>query len=255
MHPDQQFDDQNLMRAEAILLAHEVARDYFQGELYDRHNNRLQGMTLERQAGDVLDLDEVTVGRLFMIPDGSIVWALKVGENADAPAGLDIQSSNPFLAEDETNSVIAFRDEIGPAMWLDALYIRRLMLTHNAPERLATVSFGLMAITAYRLGFQHISLFAAGMGPLEPNDPDSFIGYDVWPKFGFDAPVIPAELNRFPIRELDSAHTVQEVIAAAPGWWAAHGTGRRMQFDLTAGSRSWNVLLNYLYEALQEQQP
>lgn len=50
MNPGQQFDDQNLMRAEAILLAHEVARDYFQGELYDRHNNRLQGMTLERQA-------------------------------------------------------------------------------------------------------------------------------------------------------------------------------------------------------------
>lgn len=108
----------------------------------------------------MLDLDEATVGRLFMIPDGSIVWALKVGENADTPAGLDVQSTNPFLAEDETNSVIAFRDEIGPAMWLDALYIRRL-----------------------------------------------------------------------------------------------NGTGRRMQFDLTAGSRSWIILLNYLYEALQEQKP
>ncbi|WP_070269411.1 hypothetical protein [Duganella sp. HH101] len=55
MNPDQQFDDQNLARAEAILLAHEVARDYFQGELYDRQNNRLQGLTLERHDGDVLD--------------------------------------------------------------------------------------------------------------------------------------------------------------------------------------------------------
>jgi len=255
MDPDQQFDAQNLARAEAILLAHEVAREYFQGELYDRQNNRLQGMTIERQAGDQLDLDETTVGRLFMIPDGSMVWALKVGENADARAGLDVQSTNPFLAEDETNSVIAFRDEAGPAMWLDALYIRRLMLAHNAPERMATVSFGLMAITAYRLGFQRISLFAAGRGPLEPNDPDTYIGYDVWPKFGFDAPVIPAELNRFPMPQLDSACTVQDVIAAAPEWWSMHGTGRRMQFDLTAGSRSWSVLLNYLYEALQEQQP
>ncbi|WP_332855279.1 hypothetical protein [Duganella sp. S19_KUP01_CR8] len=250
MNPDQQFDDQNLARVEAILLAHEVARDYFQGELYDRYNNRLQGLTLERQAGDVLDLDEAAVGRLFMIPDGSVVWALKVDEDADAPAGLDVRSTNPFIAEDETNSVIAFRDETGPVMWLDALYVHRLMLVQNAPERLATVSFGLMAITAYRLGFQRISLFAAGHGPLQPDNPDAFVGYDVWPKFGFDAPVAPAELNRFPMLELAHALTVQDVITVAPDWWSMHGTGRQMDFDLTAGSRSWRILLNYLYDVL-----
>lgn len=252
MEPDQQFDDQNLARAEAILLAHEIAREYFQGELYDRRNNRLVGITLERQTGDVLDLDEATVGRLFMIPDGSVVWALKVGENADAPAGLDVQSTNPYLAEGEENSVIAFRDEAGPAMWIEALHIRRIMLAADAPERLATVSFGLMAITAYRLGFQRISLFAAGNGPLEPGDPDAFIGYDVWPKFGFDAIVTPAELNRSPSMALVHARTVQDVVAAAPEWWTVYGTGRTMDFDLTAGSRSWSILLNYLYEALTE---
>lgn len=140
-------------------------------------------------------------------------------------------------------------------MWVNALYIRRFMLAPEAPERLATVSFGLMAIAAYRLGFGRIRLFAAGAGPLNPYDPDHFIGYDVWPKFGFDAPVSPVELNRFPMRELINAGTVQNVIAGAPRWWTAHGTGRTMDFDLTAGSRSWSILLNYLYEALLEDSP
>jgi hypothetical protein len=255
MDPDTHFNDENLKQAEAILLGHEIAREYFQGELYDRDNNRLVGMTLERQDGDVLELDEITTGRLFMIPDGSIVWALEVGENHDAPAGLDVQSTSPFLAEDEQNSVIAFRDETGPAMWVEALHVRRLMLANDAPERLGTVAFGLMAVTAYRLGFGHISLFAAGHGPLEPEDPDAFVGYDVWPKFGFDAPVAPAELNRSPAPGIAASRSVQDVIAVDPHWWTEHGTGRTMHFDLAAGSRSWSILLNYLYEALMENQP
>ncbi len=44
MRPDQQFDDDNLLQAEQILLGHEVAQAYFQGELYDRNDNRLLGI-------------------------------------------------------------------------------------------------------------------------------------------------------------------------------------------------------------------
>jgi hypothetical protein len=252
MNPDQDFDDQNLGPIEQMLVAHEVVQNYFQGELYDVDNNRLNGIELERETGEVLDLDATETGRLFMIPDGSTVWALKVGEEADAPAGLNVQSNTPFVAEDETNSVIAFRDDAGPAIRVDALYIGRLMLADDAPARLATVSFGLMAITAYRLGFKRISLFAAGRGPLAPDDPDAFVGYDVWPKFGFDAPIDPVELNRFQMPELANVRTVQEFIAIAPQLWTHRGIGRTMDFDLTPRSRSWSILLNYLFEALTE---
>ena len=250
MNPNDPFERNNLGQAEKLLMAQDVALSYFQGELYDRKGLRLEGITIDRPDGATLDLDEAETGRLFMIPDGSSVWALEVREQGDAPAGLDVMSNNPFMAEDENTSVIAYRDEAGTSLRVDALYIRRLMLEADAPERLATVSFGLMAIAAYRLGFDHIMLFAAGNGPIDPDDLDGFVGFVVWPKFGFDAPLHPAELNAAPTEALRACQTVQDVIATDPDWWGEHGRGRDMSFDLTANSRSWRILLNYLYDVL-----
>lgn len=255
MNPNDPFDRDNLSAAEALLTEHEVAREYFQGELYQRDGDtRLGGITIEQPDGDTLNLDESETGRLFMIPDGSTVWALEVRERGEAPAGLDVVSNNPFMAEDENTSVIAYRDEDGTSLHIDALHIRRLVLAGDAPERLATVAFGLMAISAYRLGFDHISLFAAGNGPIDPDDPDGFVGFAVWPKFGFDAPLEPAELNMAPSEALRACQTVQEVIAVDPDWWNIRGRGRDMYFDLNADSRSWAILLNYLYQSLSLQE-
>jgi hypothetical protein len=251
MNPNDPFDRDNLGPAETLLTEQEIARDYFQGELYQRDGvSRLGGITIDQPGGATLDLDESETGRLFMIPDGSIVWALTIREQGEAPAGLDVMSNNPFMAEDENTSVIAFRNDEGTSLRVDALYIRRLILADDAPERLATVAFGLMAISAYRLGFDHISLFAAGNGPIDPEDPEGFVGFAVWPKFGFDAPLEPAELNMAPSEALHACRTVQEVIAVDPDWWNVHGRGRDMRFDLSADSRSWAILLNYLYQSL-----
>ncbi|WP_295999151.1 hypothetical protein [Rugamonas sp.] len=93
-------------------------------------------------------------------------------------------------------------------------------------------------------------LFAAGNGPIDPDDPDGLVGFTVWPKFGFDATINPAELNAAPSDALRACGTVQEVIATDPDWWAAHGRGRDMRFDLAAASHSWRILLNYLYDVL-----
>lgn len=95
-------------------------------------------------------------------------------------------------------------------------------------------------------------LFAAGIGPIDPNDPDGFVGFAVWPKFGFDAPLLPAELNAAPSAALRACETVQDVIAIDADWWEEHGRGRDMRFNLTADSRSWKVLLNYLYDVLPQ---
>ena len=95
MNPNDPFDRDNLSPAEAQLTAHEIARDYFQGELYQSDGKtRLGGITIEQPGGPTLDLDESETGRLFMIPDGSSVWALEVGEHGEAPAGLDVVSNN-----------------------------------------------------------------------------------------------------------------------------------------------------------------
>ena len=255
MNPTDPFDRHNLSAAETLLTEHEIAREFFQGELYQRDGiSRLGGIEIQQPGGATIDLDESETGRLFMVPDGSTVWALTVREQNEAPAGLDVMSNSPFMAEDENTSVIAFRDDQGTSLHIDALYIRRLMLAGDAPERLATVAFGLMAISAYRLGFNHISLFAAGNGPIDPDDPDGFVGFAVWPKFGFDAPLVPAELNMAPSEALRACRTVQEVIAVAPEWWNGHGRGREMRFDLSADSRSWTILLNYLYQSLHLQE-
>ena len=214
MNANDPFDRDNLTPAETLLAGQKIARDYFQGDLYQRDGvSRLEGVTIDQLDGARLDLDESETGRLFMIPDGSIVWALELREHGEAPAGLEVVSNNIFMAENENTSVIAYRDDEGTSLRVDALYIRQLVLAADAPERMATVAFGLMAISAYRRGFDHISLFAAGNGPIDPDDPDGFVGFAVWPKFGFDAPLEPAELNMAPSKPLRACRTVQEVIA------------------------------------------
>lgn len=246
------FDTRNLFRLEALLLEHPIAKKYFQGKLYDSLGAPLTELTITRDLDVPFQMNAVTVGRLFMIPDGSMVTAARVQEFADTPAGIDIRSHNIFLASDERNSVVVYRAAEGPAMWIDALYVRSILLARQAPRRLISVAFGFMAITAYRLGFTGISLLGAGRGPLPAADTDAMVGYAVWPKFGFDAPVAPVELDRFPNSALYRTTTIQDVRKAAPGWWEDHGSGRTMYFDLAGCSRSWSILLNYLYTALQE---
>lgn len=255
METDTQFDDESLKRIEKILLDHPVAQRYFQGLLYDLRGKRLTTLEFEQANGEVVKLDELGVGRLFMIPDGSTVWARHVWEGPGRPAALAVQSNGVFVAQDEENIVIAFKEETCSSIWIDALEVRRLMLAQSAPARLATVAFGLMAIAAYRRGFNHVSLFAAGAGPSQPRHVDAFVGYDVWPKLGFDAAVDPVDMNRFPQLNLAACRSVQDIITVDPHWWTAHGSGRVMQFDLCARSRSWSILLNYLYNALTEDPP
>lgn len=251
MNIDDDFDRENLAPLEAILMGQPLAQDYFRGELFQEDGvHRFKGITLETPDLGVIDLDEEGTGRLFMIPDGSIVWTRLVAEEGDAPAGLDVMSNNPFMADDEYTSVIAYRSDEGSALAVDALYVRRLMLLADAPSRLATVSFGLMAISAYRHGFHHISLMAAGDGPVDPGEDDRFVGYAVWPKFGFDAPLEPVDLNAAPTVALRACRSVQEVISVDPAWWENNGRGRPMRFDLMANSQSWRILLDYLCEVL-----
>lgn len=252
---DSTFDRDNLARIEVILRAHPISTSLFQGRLFDHTLQPFTELIIERTDNTTITLSAAHIGRLFMIPDDAIVTALKVYAQDDAPAGLDIRSHSPYLLEGESNSVIVYDSQEGTALWMSGLHINRIMLSPQAPERFTTVAFGRMAIDAYRLDFQHINLFAAGHGPLDQTDDDTLIGYAIWPKFGFDAPVLPAELHRFPDRRLTHASSVQDVIAAAPGWWEKHGSGRAMTFDLAPHSRSWSILLHYLHDTLWEDLP
>lgn len=192
------FNDRNLVRLEAALLAHPIAEAYFQGRLYDSYGQPLTELNIQRTDVPPLRLDASTAGRLCMIPDGAMVTATRIDDRSDSPAGVNIHYSNIFIQNGLRNSVVVYRSQRGPALWIDALYIRNVLLVPHAPSRLTSVAFGLMAIAAYRLGFEHISLLAAGNGPLRKKIDDAFVGYAVWPKFGFDADVAAVELDRFP---------------------------------------------------------
>lgn len=236
---------------EQMLCASELGA-FFTGELYITPEQRLDVLNMEILDGGPVALSPEQVGRLFMAADTSIVAIRNSAEQQDGtPAGVKVLSDNDFVQPGEPVTIIAYQDEEGPGVRVDSLYLARVMLDDDAPARFCTVAFGLMACTAYRLGFKKITLFAAGngRGGLQLDD-DDMVGYQVWPKFGFDAPLVPADLNANP--ELARCSSVLDVVDADPVWWETHGRGREMAFDLTPRSRSWTILLDYLYNLLVE---
>jgi len=93
---------------------------------------------------------------------------------------------------------------------------------------------------AHLAGLSHISLIAAGGLGFD----EHYIGYKVWPKLGFDAPLAPGEVADAP--HLAHCSYVQEVLALDEAWWERQGSQRLMTFDLSAYSTSWKKLLPYV---------
>jgi hypothetical protein len=218
----------------------------FTGQLFDEEDEPISGLFLPDMGQQGTTLTAAEVGRLFMAHDFSIISFRRLAERDDGtPAGLHVFSTNDFVQPDEQVDVVAYKDVHGNGVRIDALNLSRVMLNDDAPERLCTVAFSLLACTAYRKAFDEVTLFAAGRGyGGSPLDKDDLVGYQVWPKFGFDAPLVPADLNRYP--QLAKCCSVQDVHAIDAKWWEANGRGTEMRFDLSADSRSWRVLLNYL---------
>jgi len=77
-----------------------------------------------------------------------------------------------------------------------------------------------------------------------------YVGVKVWPKFGFDAPLLPDETAD--ASHLAGCTTVQDIIALDEPWWMEHGTQRRMVFDLMPHSTSWRKLIPYANGKISE---
>ena len=247
------YFDTTLTAMEQLLLGTKIAVEHFNGRFHSIHGEPIAEVEIRGLWDHAVVMDSATVARLLMIPDSSSVAFGKVAEQQDgAPAGFSARFFNAYTRDDETNSLIAFMDNDGAMVSIESLYVQRIMLNVLAPKYFCTVAFGLMAITAYRHGFRKISLFAAGSGKELAADPDTLAGYDVWPKFGFDAPLMRVDLQRNALHALKDCQSVQEVLAIVPQWWADNGTPREMHFDLTADSRSWDILLDYLTAMLDK---
>lgn len=242
----------NVLLLETALLGLALG-GLFTGLLLDEEDEPIPGLFLPDMGERGLRLTAAEMGRLFMAPDFSTVSFLSLAERDDGtPAGVHVFSVNEFVQAGERVDVVAYKDVHGDGVRIDALNLSKVMLKADAPERLCTVAFGLLACTAYRLGFTEVTLFGGGRGyGNRPLGEEDLVGYQVWPKFGFDATLAAADLNRNPA--LASCNSVLDVIAIAPEWWEANGHGMEMRFDLDADSRSWHVLLNYLEAKFQEE--
>lgn len=247
-----QFHLQVVQPLEEKLLALPLGR-LFTGELYDLDDIPIDRMDVPELGEHGLTLPAADVGRLFMAPDDSNITALQLAARDDGtPAGFTVRSQNDFNQEDQPIDIVAYRDLLGDGVRIDALYLSRIMLRADAPERLCTVAFGLQACTAYRHGFAEVTLFAAGKGfGGVALDEDDLVGYQVWPKFGFDAPLLPADLQRD--ARFAACHSVLDVIAIDQPWWERWGRPMEMRFDLSPNSRSWQVLVDYLSTVFPEE--
>jgi len=107
-------------------------------------------------------------------------------------------------------------------------------------------AFAVMAHTAAQLGYSQIDLGAArGSDYMKTGRK---FGHYVWPLYGVDAeldPLIRSSLAGTPIA---SARTVLEATSTEVGrkiWWE-RGSTFQGRFNLSPGSKSWEVLNNYL---------
>ena len=225
------------------LLASTIVRTYLTGT-----GIRLDGEDLA--PADRFELpfgifSTVEFAHLFSIFDGSRVHqqAEKSPSLDDAPPGLYFTIINPRLIESQHKNRLGVfrRADASIDLFIEDMHIDHYYLAeHRAPPTLGTLGFTLCAITAHLAGMGRITLVAAdGQGSSA-----RYVGAKVWPKFGFDAPLLPGETAD--ATHLAGCATVQDVMAQDAAWWAEHGTQRRMAFDLSANSTSWRKLLPYV---------
>jgi hypothetical protein len=236
------FYQSHLAELHQRLLGHAVVLSYLTGT-----GLRFDGAELSAADRFELPFGEISTlefAHLFSVFDGSRVHqqAEKKPGHDDAPPGLYFTVINNRLIQNQhKNRAGLVIEEIGTTdLFIDALHVDHFFLNErNTSPSLGTFAFALSSITAHRLGLAHVSLVAAGGKGFNPRH----IGYKVWPKLGFDADLLPGELNDAPRH--GGCRTVQDVLAVDPAWWEQNGSQRRMTFDLAADSRSWRKLLPY----------
>ena len=240
-----------------------VLSDFYQTHLADLHQRLLTspvvrsyltgtGIRLDGENLVPADRFELPFGtfstiefaHLFSIFDGSRVHQQveKAPSADDAPPGLYFTIINPRVIESQHKNKLGVfqRDDAGMDLFIQDMHIDHYYLKeHQTPPNLGTVAFTLCAITAHLAGMGRITLVAAG----GRGSSARYVGAKVWPKLGFDAPLLPGETAGWP--HLSECVTVQEVMSRDETWWAERGTQRWMAFDLSAHSASWQKLLPY----------
>lgn len=248
--PDLQSFLNDIQRLKHMLEGTQVATSHLSGQ-----DIKLDGQLM--RADDIFMLplleEEVTLiefCHLFSIFNSSRVhYQQQHDDRKDSFAGHYYTVVNRKLIQGSVAGKNRFCLYLSPEsdarLHITNLHIDRFFLAEDAVPGLGSVSFALSAIAAYKLGFTSITLIAAGGKRFHKKH----VGYKVWPRFGFDAPVDETDVCED--ARFSSYTRVQEVMANDEALWEEHGSQRMMQFDLSASSASWGKLLPYIAQKLQ----
>jgi hypothetical protein len=223
----------------------EPGRAFWGGEKRDQEtaslfNGKYEVNITKAKETDVLskeyfgrELDSHEWGQLVGAPDGS---TLTVTPRKDL---IEIKLRHGDFIERVALSHVAPGGEITiKKSFLDNVFIEK---AEGAPERLAPRMMAYEFKKCEELGIDTVTLEAAG-GPNQTK----YTGYWRWPQLGFTAPLSDAEIESLP-SQFEGAKTVSDIIERdGLEWYKKNIYGKRMFFDLNAGSASRRVFEKYL---------
>lgn len=228
----------------------QVVASHLSGQCIEYHNQQMQANDIFKLPLLEKSVSLIEFCHLFSIFNSSRVHYQEQHDNSkDSFAGHYYTIVNRKLIQGSVAGKNRFCIYLSPEsdarLHIISLHIDRFFLAEDAAPGLGSVSFALSAIAAYKLGFTSITLIAAGGKQFNKRH----VGYKVWPRFGFDAPVDEDDVRVDP--RFSRYTCVQEVLANDEALWNEHGSQRMMQFDLSPGSASWGKLLPYMNQKLQ----
>ncbi|MCC8620062.1 hypothetical protein [Xanthomonas vesicatoria] len=240
----QKYYDLELAALDKRASLHSVALNHMTGSNINV-NGKILTPTILVEGEEV---DRKDFAHLFWLFNGaSGLYEKTLEEGGDgAPPGIYIRSHGQFVDADHFIRVGIFKRRSMFCLNINSLFIDHVFLDETrSPPQMGTIGFILCAFAAYKRGLHSIRLLAAGgTDPRYPSTPygADYRGYYVWPKFGFDAPLYLHE--RFD-RRLWRCRTVQDARLIDEELWRRRGYQRFMTFDLSPGSTSWKMLLEY----------
>jgi hypothetical protein len=219
-----------------------MERDSFTARYW---NGRARVVVLSSSVGSGLPPVHELVQRLVGTEMADSAWAALVGaaddatvevipDSSDHGPAIQLRVSHPWLEGPALRYL--YRDSAGRlAVRNEYLEVREM-----APDGVATRMLAHQIRAARQLGVAYLSAEAAG-GPGSP-----FVGYDVWPKLGYDGLIPEGVRQRLPDQFRGAVYVLD--LVTAPGgadWWRRNGRGFEATFDLHDGSRSLDVHAAY----------
>jgi hypothetical protein len=123
----------------------------------------------------------------------------------------------------------------------------------GAPPGTGAHIFSSQVAAMRKAGFEYIRTHAAGDYQNKDSDDGSYVGYGVWAQFGYGWKLprdrSEGNLGAKVAKDWPDAENFQDIIESPGGvkWWWENGAGNSNAiFDLSDGSRSMNILNNYL---------